>query len=74
MEELRLELAELYIAYFDRAPDTDGLAYWTQEMQSGHMDYDAIAANWSNEQQEFTDTYGKMFLMMILLLKFMKMF
>ncbi len=49
LTEARLELSQLYVAYFGRAPDADGLAYWAAEMQSGVMDYDAIAANWSSE-------------------------
>lgn len=59
MEELRLQLSELYVAYFGRAPDADGLAYWAAEMDGGIMSYDDIAANWSSEQQEFTDIYGE---------------
>lgn len=59
MEENRLLLSELYTAYFNRAPDAAGLAYWAGELDSGNMDFDQIASNWANEQQEFTDTYGE---------------
>jgi len=58
VEDNKLLLSELYTAYFGRAPDADGLAYWENEMQTDHMDYDAIAKNWSNEQPEFIATYG----------------
>ncbi|MBS4069461.1 MAG: DUF4214 domain-containing protein [Sulfurimonas sp.] len=59
MEENRLLLSELYTAYFNRAPDAAGLAYWLNELDNNVMDFGSIASNWANEQQEFTDTYGE---------------
>ncbi|PNV82193.1 MAG: hypothetical protein C0627_11515 [Sulfurimonas sp.] len=59
MEESKLLLAELYTAYFNRAPDAAGLAYWVGELEGGVMNFDQIASNWANEQPEFTDTYGE---------------
>ncbi|WP_294878256.1 DUF4214 domain-containing protein, partial [Sulfurimonas sp. RIFOXYB12_FULL_35_9] len=59
MEENRLLLSELYTAYFNRAPDAAGLAYWLNELDNDVMDFGSIASNWANEQQEFTDTYGE---------------
>src|SRR3989339_239129 len=59
MEENRLLLSELYTAYFNRAPDAAGLAYWLNELDNGVMNFGSIASNWANEQQEFTDTYGE---------------
>ncbi|WP_434658168.1 DUF4214 domain-containing protein [Sulfurimonas sp. NW9] len=58
MATIKEQLTQLYIAYFNRAPDADGLTYWLDQMQNTGMDYDAIAQNWSTEQQEFTDLYG----------------
>jgi len=28
-------LIELYVAFFNRVPDADGLAYWLGQMQAG---------------------------------------
>jgi hypothetical protein len=55
MDELLL--SELYVSYFDRAPDADGLAYWKDELSSGRMSLDGIAENWANEQPEFQEKY-----------------
>lgn len=55
----KLLLGELYTAYFNRAPDAAGLTYWLNELENGVMNFDQIASNWANEQQEFTDTYGE---------------
>jgi len=46
------EVAELYVAYFDRAPDTDGLAYW---VESG-LAIEEISASFY-EQEETTTNY-----------------
>jgi len=54
----QLLLSELYTAYFNRAPDAAGLAYWEGQLNNGSMDFDAIAQNWANEQPEFVQTYG----------------
>jgi len=59
MQDYKLLLAELYAAYFNRAPDAEGLAYWLNELENGVMTFDQIASNWANEQEEFTDTYGE---------------
>jgi hypothetical protein len=37
MEENKLLLAELYAAYFNRAPDAEGLRYWLNELEEGSM-------------------------------------
>jgi hypothetical protein len=58
LEQNKLLLSELYIAYFDRAPDADGLDYWLGEIEDGNMSFDTIASNWANEQTEFTEMYG----------------
>ncbi|MCK9474138.1 DUF4214 domain-containing protein, partial [Sulfurimonas sp.] len=59
MQENRLLLAELYTAYFNRAPDAAGLAYWESELDNGVLNFSQITSNWANEQQEFTDIYGE---------------
>ncbi|MDY0144180.1 MAG: DUF4214 domain-containing protein, partial [Bacteroidales bacterium] len=58
MEPNKLLLSELYAAYFNRAPDADGLSYWLNELDTGVIDFNSIASNWASEQTEFTDTYG----------------
>ena len=58
MEQNRLLLAELYTAYFNRAPDAAGLAYWVDELDRGAMTLGSIASNWVRFQPEFTQTYG----------------
>jgi len=59
MEESKIQMAEIYIAYFGRAPDADGIAYWINEIQTGVMDIDAITTNWANEQPEFKEVFGE---------------
>jgi hypothetical protein len=59
LEENKLALSELYVAYFNRAPDAEGLAYWLSEIEDNSATVASIAKNWANEQQEFVDTYGE---------------
>jgi len=51
-------LAELYTALFDRAPDADGLAYWNSELESGKSSLLDIARNWVNSQPETAAKYS----------------
>ncbi len=46
------QVAELYVSFFDRAPDADGLAYW---VETG-MSIEDISASFY-EQEETTTTY-----------------
>ncbi|WP_440998188.1 DUF4214 domain-containing protein [Arhodomonas sp. SL1] len=44
MEEARRQIVALYIAMFGRAPDREGLMYWTEKYASGALaDYAAVA-------------------------------
>jgi hypothetical protein len=54
----RLLMSELYIAYFNRAPDAAGLEYWLTDIENETMTFGDIAANWANEQAEFVQMYG----------------
>ncbi|BAP46035.1 peptidase S8 and S53, subtilisin, kexin, sedolisin [Pseudomonas sp. StFLB209] len=51
------DLAELYTAFFNRAPDAGGLAYWVNELSNGNMSLESISANWANEQAEALEKY-----------------
>jgi len=51
-------LAELYTALFDRAPDADGLAYWNSELESGKSSLLDIARNWVDSQPETAAKYS----------------
>jgi hypothetical protein len=46
------DVAQLYTAFFDRAPDAAGLAYWVNELQTGLITLEQMASNWVNEQPE----------------------
>lgn len=45
-------LAELYVSIFSRAPDASGLAYWVNELATGHMTLESINQNWIQGQAE----------------------
>lgn len=49
-------IAELYIAYFGRAPDANGLNYWADQFASG-MSLARIASNFSNST-EYRSVFG----------------
>ncbi len=46
----------LYLAFFDRYPDADGIAYWVRVRGTGHGAEDV--AEWFAESDEFTNRYG----------------
>jgi len=48
----------LYIAYFDRAPDADGMAFWLAQAESGQGLYD-ISAGFSAHPR-FAQEYGEL--------------
>jgi len=49
-------LSDLYIAYFGRAPDAEGLTYWFRELYTGSLDFQSTAKSFS-DQAEFQSTY-----------------
>ncbi len=51
-----LEITQLYVAYFDRAPDPDGLNYWVGEAKKGVTLTDM--ARYFAVQPEATDKYA----------------
>lgn len=50
-------LIELYIAFFNRVPDADGLAYWIAQVNAG-MSTDILAQNFYNAAIQFSDLTG----------------
>lgn len=50
-------LIELYIAYFNRVPDADGLAYWIDQYAAG-MSLDQISLSFFNAAVQFSDLTG----------------
>ncbi|NBB13547.1 DUF4214 domain-containing protein [Pseudomonas sp. SLFW] len=46
------DLAELYTAFFNRAPDSAGLAYWVNQLNAGTISLNQIAKNWVESQPE----------------------
>ena len=50
-------LIELYIAFFNRVPDADGMAYWIGEMKNG-MTVDALATSFYNAGLANSDSTG----------------
>ncbi len=45
-------LAELYVSFFNRAPDSAGLAYWVDQFDKGALSLEDISKNWMSEQAE----------------------
>ncbi len=47
------QLTDLYLAFFNRAPDVSGLEYWQRENFNGGRNFDRISRDfaWSNEAQ-----------------------
>lgn len=45
-------LAELYVSFFNRAPDSAGLAYWVEQLDKGPLTLEDISKNWMTEQAE----------------------
>ena len=46
------KLAELYVSFFNRAPDSAGLAYWVDQLDKGSLSLEDISRNWMSEQPE----------------------
>ncbi|HIE90540.1 MAG TPA: DUF4214 domain-containing protein [Methylophilaceae bacterium] len=49
-------ISDLYIAYFGRAPDSDGLSYWFKEIYTGNLSFDQTAQSFS-DQAEYEANY-----------------
>jgi hypothetical protein len=54
--ELLDRITDLYIAYFDRAPDAPGLAYWFSEIYSGALSLFDTARSFT-DQPEYAAAY-----------------
>lgn len=52
LAEIEKSITEIYIATFGRAPDKDGLEYWSSEFKSGNMTLSEINKNFYYEQDE----------------------
>lgn len=46
------DVAQLYTAFFNRAPDAAGLAYSVNKLDAGEISLEAMARNWVDEQPE----------------------
>jgi len=55
LDEIRSEVVEVYIGYFNRAPDYDGLEYWVQNMSNGWNINDVSASFF--QSQEVAELY-----------------
>lgn len=53
----RTEVLQLYTAYFNRAADTIGVTYWTNEMDTNGWSIDNVADTFS-QQSEYTTLYS----------------
>jgi hypothetical protein len=51
------DVAQLYTAFFDRAPDAAGLAYWVGQVNTGAINLAQMASNWVTEQPEGQTRY-----------------
>lgn len=56
IETARQEIAKIYIAAFNRVPDSAGLNNWMNQYTAGLMTYDEIAADFAN-QAEYQAAY-----------------
>jgi hypothetical protein len=52
-------LAGLYAAYYDRAPDADGLAYWKAKLTSGTMTFTDISSGFA-QHPRFVQEYASL--------------
>ncbi|MBC3873487.1 DUF4214 domain-containing protein [Undibacterium flavidum] len=50
-------LVELYIAFFNRVPDADGLSYWITQIKNG-MTLDQLADNFYNAALQYSELTG----------------
>ncbi|NPA56067.1 MAG: DUF4214 domain-containing protein, partial [Epsilonproteobacteria bacterium] len=51
------QIAKLYIAMFDRAPDGDGLDYWTQQATDNNWDATTLANSMVAAAAQYSDVY-----------------
>ena len=57
IQTIETEIAEIYISTFGRAPDKEGLAYWTQEVLLGNMSVAQVNKSFF-EQEETKAMYN----------------
>ncbi len=53
----KTDVAQLYTAFFNRAPDSAGLGYWMNELDAGGISLEAMSKNWVDEQPEALAKY-----------------
>ena len=51
------QVAKLYIAMFDRAPDGEGLEYWYNEATTNNLDATTLANNMVAAAKQYSDVY-----------------
>jgi hypothetical protein len=59
-ESAVVALSAVYVAFFERAADADGLAYWTAQAGSGAVDFDLLRqlTNGFAQHPSYTSIYG----------------
>ncbi len=57
LQTIESEVAEIYISTFGRAPDKDGLAYWTGEVLKGNLTMAQVSESFF-DQSETQEMYG----------------
>ena len=53
---LLLQISDLYVAYFNRAPDVPGILYWFRNVSSGEWRLDDVASSFT-DQVEYQPAY-----------------
>lgn len=56
VNELIKSFSVLYIAYFNRSPDIEGLMYWFKELNSGNMTLSQVSSSFT-QQPEYSAAY-----------------
>lgn len=51
-QQLQTQLSELYVAFFNRAPDATGFNYWLTQLDAGRMTMLEITSDWATKQAE----------------------
>ncbi len=57
--EHRRSLIRLYLAYFNRFPDSEGFDYWSEQLKNGNATLESISQFFATSD-EFNATYGRL--------------
>lgn len=56
-QQIQIQLSELYVAFFNRAPDAEGFNYWLTQLDAERMTMLEITSDWANKQAEMVLKY-----------------